>query len=290
MARQLRIEFPGAVYHVTSRGNARLAIYEDDGDREDFLQVLRSAVDRHHWRCHAYCLMENHYHLLIETPEGNLSRGMRHLNGVYTQHYNRCHGRVGHLFQGRFKAILVERDNYLLELCRYVVLNPVRAQRVESPEHYPWSSFRATAGLAASPAFLTTDWVLGQFGKRRSSARRKYIAFVADGKGAGSPWSQLRGQILLGSDAFVETLTSRLESARRVKEVPRVQRFANRPGLAALFGKRALRSPEERNRLIRVAHLEHGYTLTEIASAIGLHYTTVSKIVNAAPANERSKT
>ncbi|MGC1953162.1 MAG: transposase [Gammaproteobacteria bacterium] len=290
MARQLRIEFPGAVYHVTSRGNARLAIYEDDGDREDFLQVLSRAVDRYHWLCHAYCLMGNHYHLLMETPEGNLSKGMRHLNGVYTQRYNRGHGRAGHLLQGRFKAILVERDRYLLELCRYVVLNPVRANLVKSLEHYPWSSFPATAGFVDPPTFLTTGWILGQFGKRRSTAQRRYIAFVEDGMAATSPWRNVRGQVLLGSDEFVKTLTRRLDSVRSLKEIPRVQRFANRPGLEVLFGKRESRSRAQRNRLIRAAHLKHGYTLTEIASAIDLHYTTVSKIVNAQSAEERSKT
>jgi REP element-mobilizing transposase RayT len=281
MARQLRIEFPSAVYHVTSRGNARLAIYENDSDRAEFLQVLSTAVDRYHWLCHAYCLMGNHYHLLVETPEGNLSRGMRHLNGVYTQRYNRCHGRVGHLFQGRFKAILVERDSYLLELCRYVVLNPARAKLVRSLERYPWSSYRATGGFADSPAFLTTDWVLGQLANRRSTAQRRYIAFVEDGRGATSPWCELRGQVLLGSDEFVKKLTGRLDGARSVKEVPRVQRFADRPALDVLFGKQEKWSREDRNRLIRTAHLEHGYTLTEIASAINLHYTTVSKIANA---------
>src|SRR4030042_5793823 len=127
MARPLRIEFPGAVYHVTSRGNARQTIFIDDEDRGGFLDLLSIVVERFNWICHAYCLMGNHYHLLIETPDGNLSKGMRELNGIYTQHFNRRHGRVGHVFQGRFKAILVEKDSYLLELCRYIVLNPVRA-------------------------------------------------------------------------------------------------------------------------------------------------------------------
>ena len=126
MARPLRIEYPGAVYHVTSRGNARKKIFLDDIDRDEFLATLGWVVERFGWGCHAYCLMDNHFHLLIETPKPNLSLGMRQLNGVYTQRFNRRHKRVGHLFQGRFKAILVERDSYLLELARYIVLNPVR--------------------------------------------------------------------------------------------------------------------------------------------------------------------
>ena len=140
MARPLRIEFPGAVYHVTSRGNERKAIFRDDQDRKTFLDTLKDVTRRYNWLCHAYCLMDNHYHLLIDTPNGNLSIGMRQLNGVYTQGFNKRHGRVGHLFQGRFKAVLVQKDNHLLEACRYVVLNPVRAERVQRPEEWIWSS------------------------------------------------------------------------------------------------------------------------------------------------------
>jgi REP element-mobilizing transposase RayT len=139
MARPLRIEYPGAVYHITSRGNAYQDVFLDDADRERFLEVLKQTVDRFNWLCHAYCLMMNHYHLLIETVDPTLSRGMRQLNGVYTQAFNRRHERVGHLFQGRYKAILVEKETYLLELSRYIVLNPVRAKMVKKPEEWEWS-------------------------------------------------------------------------------------------------------------------------------------------------------
>lgn len=131
-----------------------------------FLGGLGEVIARFGWLCHAYCLMDNHYHLLIETPEANLSLGMRQLNGVYAQRFNRRHGRVGHVLQGRFKAIVVDRDSYLLELCRYVVLNPIRAGRVEHIERYAWSSYPATMGLAQCPAWLKTDWVLGHKPKR----------------------------------------------------------------------------------------------------------------------------
>jgi hypothetical protein len=225
--------------------------------------------------------MGNHYHLLLETPDGNLSLGMRHLNGVYTQGYNRRHRRVGHVFQGRFKAIVVERDSYLLELCRYVVLNPVRAGIVESPEQYLWSSYRATAGLAEAPDVLTTDWVLQQLSGSRSAAQRSYVAFVLDGIGASSPWSEVKGQVLLGSDGFVQRLRSKFDDARGLQEVPRRQRFVNRPALNVIFAQGKAWAPEERNRLVRLAHIEHGYTLTEIAAALGLHYTSISKILNA---------
>jgi REP element-mobilizing transposase RayT len=160
MARPLRIEFPGALYHVTARGNARQDIFLNDEDRQQFLKILERVVSRFHLLLHAYCLMDNHSHLVVETPEANLSKAMRQLNGVYTQAFNRRHDRVGHVLQGRFKAIVVDRDSYLLELCRYVVLNPVRAKTTRKPDTYPWSSYRATAGLAATPAFLAVDWLL----------------------------------------------------------------------------------------------------------------------------------
>ena len=162
MARPLRLEYAGALYHITARGNGRGEIFVDDEDRQRFLSALAATVIRLGWLCHAYCLMDNHYHLLIETPTASLSEGMRQINGTYTQSFNRRHGRVGHVLQGRFKAILVERESYLLELCRYIVLNPVRAGLVKEAGRYPWSSYRATAGLEAAPAGLMVDWVLSQ--------------------------------------------------------------------------------------------------------------------------------
>jgi putative transposase len=128
MARPLRLEFAGAVYHLTSRGNARQKVFFADTDRQLFLDTVARVVSRYGWICHAYCLMTNHYHLLVETPKPSLSLGMRQLNGIYTQSFNRRHRRVGHLFQGRFKAILVQKESYLLELCHYIVLNPVRVK------------------------------------------------------------------------------------------------------------------------------------------------------------------
>jgi len=280
MARPLRIEYPGALYHVTSRGNGRQAIVRDDRDRQSLLDVLAGVVAKSNWLCHAYCLMENHYHLLLETPEGNLSRGMRQLNGVYTQKFNRRHGTVGHVFQGRFKAILVERESQLLELCRYVVLNPVRARLVDAAGQYQWSSYRATVGRGSRPAFLTVEWVLGQCGKRRGEAQRRYRDFVREGVAAEAPWRHLRGQVLLGLDAFVERLRPHLEKVREVKEIPRIQRLVGRPRLDGLLTGSAERSREVRNRQIRDAYEKHGYFLSEIARATGLHYSTISRIVN----------
>ncbi|MDH5666988.1 MAG: transposase [Nitrospira sp.] len=283
MARPLRLEFSGALYHVTTRGNARQDLVLDDEDRARFLGVLATVVSRFHLLLHAYCLMDNHFHLLVETPEGNLSQAMRQLNGVYTQGFNRRHQRVGHVVQGRFKAILVDRDSYLLELCRYVVLNPVRAKTTRNAATYAWSSYRATAGLVPTPPYLTIDWLLSQFGPQRAAAQRKYQAFVADGKDQGAPWEEVRGQVLLGSERFVERLAPALQDKRLVTEIPRRQRFAARPTLRQLMGARTRSDRARRNEAIRRAHLEHGYSLSEIGRAVSLHYSTVSRIVNVEP-------
>lgn len=279
MARPLRLEFPGAIYHVTSRGNARNAIFMDDEDRALFLGCLGEVVARFGWICHAYCLMDNHYHLLVETPESNLSLGMRQLNGVYTQRFNRRHGRVGHVFQGRFKAIVVDRDSYLLELCRYVVLNPVRAGMVEQIEQYAWSSYQPTMGLAECPGWLETDWLLGQFAKTRAVARRRYAEFVAQGVGLPSPWSAVRGQAMLGPQAFVEKMRPMLEAARDLKEIPRAQRLLHRPSLARMFTKAVRGNKVLRDEAIRTAYLDYGFSMALIARHAGVHYSTVSKVI-----------
>ena len=199
MSRPLRIEFAGALYHVTSRGNERREIFFSEEDRAAFLSILGEVVGRFTWRCHAYCLMTNHYHLLVETPDANLSKGMRQLNGVYTQYINRTHTRVGHLFQGRFKGILVQKEAYLLELARYIVLNPLRAGMVADPGAWPWSSYRGTVGAEEEPAFLTTDWLLSAFGGELAAARVGFARFVAEGGDGECPWKDLKGQIYLGS-------------------------------------------------------------------------------------------
>lgn len=279
MARQLRLEFPGAIYHVTSRGNAQNPVFLDDADRALFLASLGEVVERFGWLCHAYCLMDNHYHLLIETPDGNLSQGMRQLNGVYTQRFNRHHGRVGHVFQGRFKAIVVERDSYLLELCRYVVLNPVRAGMVTQIERHAWSSYPATMGLTECPDWVETDWLLGQFAKTRAVARRRYAAFVAAGKGLLSPWSAVKGQALLGSETFVEKMRPLLECASGLKEIPRTQRLLHRPSLESLFTNTVQGDKALRNETIKKAFLDYSYSMAAIARSVGVHYSTVSKVI-----------
>jgi len=263
---------------VTSRGNAQAAIFVDDVDRNTFLAVLRQTLRRFNVLCHAYCLMTNHFHLLLETPDANLSKAMRQLNSVYTQAFNRRHGRVGHVLQGRFKAIVVDREAYLLELCRYVVLNPVRAGMVRDVGKYPWSSYRATAGLDKVPEFLSVDWILEQFGLDRKSACSEYQRFIKAGMEVDdSPWDDLKGQCFLGDDAFLEKLFPMLKEKSALKEVPRIQRFADRPSLESILADTEGR--EERDRGIVKACLEFGYSQAQVAAATGLHYSTVSRII-----------
>ena len=279
MARPLRIEYAGAVYHVTSRGNARKNIFKDDKDKEIFLEVLGRVVKRYNWLCHAYCLMGNHYHLLIETPDANLSKGMRQLNGVYTQRYNQRHKKTGHIFQGRYKAILVEKESHLLELCRYVVLNPVRAGIVERPEDWKWSSYLATAGIKRAPEYLTTDWILGQFENKRRDAEKQYKEFAISGIKEESPWKKLQGQVLLGGEGFIEKFRDLLSKKEDMREIPRLQRYVCRPKIGDLFKREKISTKHIRNGKIYNAHIKYGYTLKEIADYLGIHYTTVSKVI-----------
>jgi hypothetical protein len=198
--------------------------------------------------------MDNHYHLLIETPEGNLSKGMRQLNGVYTQRFNRRHGRVGHVFQGRFKAIIVQKESYLLELA-------------------PWSSYRATAGLDPAPSWLTIDWLLAAFSEQRSEATRRYVDFVADGKNQPGPWEKLKNQIFLGSDEFVASLQRTLGANASHQEIPAAQRRPSPKPLAQIAGEHG------RDEAILAAYSGGGYSLKEIGDHFGLHYSRVSRIV-----------
>lgn len=288
MARPLRIEYSEAVYHITTRGNARNKIFRNDQDREAFLSVLGSVVNRYNWLCHAYCLMDNHYHLMIETPDADLSIGMRQLNGVYTQRYNRKYHKSGHIFQGRFKAILVQKENYLLELCRYVILNPVRAAMVDKPEVWRWSSYRSTAGLAGlkkKPDYLTTDWILSLFGTKRNAAQKQYRAFVREGIHQRSPWNKLQSQIFLGEEGFIQKFKDLLEDKKQVKEIPRQQRFVSRPSLDKIFSGQ--KTKVQRDVGINVAHLSYGYTLKEISDHLQIHYTTASKAIAKAAINEK---
>jgi REP element-mobilizing transposase RayT len=230
MARPLRLEHEGAFWHVTSRGNERKNIFRSDADRLLFLALLAAAVERFNWIVHVYTLMSNHFHLVIETPERTLSRGMQWLNGQYACKFNKRHKRAGHLFQGRFHGELVQKESHLLELARYVVLNPVRAGMVARPEDYRWSSYRATVGVEAAPAWLTTDWILKQFSADRKRAVAAYATFVDAGVGLErSPWDDLVGQVFLGTAEWVERMQALIDEEPRSEEHPRAQRRVGRP-------------------------------------------------------------
>jgi len=275
VSRPVRIEFPNALYHVTARGDRREDIFEDDVDRQVFLDILAQVVEQFNWLCYAWCLMDNHYHLLIQTPDANLSKGMRQLNGVYTQSSNRRHARVGHLFQGRFKSILVDSDAYLLELARYVVLNPVRAGMVRKPDKWVWSSYRASMGLAPAQPILAVDALLAHFAKRRTVAQARYAQFVADGIKAASPWQDLKGQVFLGDERFVKKMQARMDKRQRDDvQMPIAHRRAPAPSLARI----EQRSPD-RNTAIVQAHATGAYSYQQIAEHFGLHFTTVGKVV-----------
>ncbi len=225
MSRPLRLDHAGAFWHVTARGNERREIFRDDADRREFLAVLARTVSLFRWRLHAYVLMDNHYHLGFETPEPTLSRGMKQLNGLYTQRFNRRHGRCGHLFQGRFHAVLVQKDAHFLELMRYIVLNPVRGGLSRSASAWPWSSFRATSGLEREPEWLDVQTTRACFASSRVRACAGYRAFVQQGRNAGyEPWDLVRGQIFLGNESFRAKAVSRAAGTPVSREVPRAQR------------------------------------------------------------------
>jgi len=273
MARPIRIEYEGGVYHVTSRGNARQDIFADSNDYRTFFMVLADVVERYRWIVHAYCLMDNHYHLLVETPQANLSHGMRQLNGVYTQKYNRSHNLVGHLFQGRYKAFIVEKDVYLLELSRYIALNPVRAGLASSPEEWPWSSYGSTAGMKPRESFLHTDWLLSLFSPSKIHARRQYISFVKQGLGNENPLREAKGGLIVGREAFVATIQKLIDESE-TDEAVRMEKYAARPSLSTLF------EGTERNEGIYEAVFRWGYKLKDVGDHIGLHYSRVSRIAS----------
>lgn len=186
MARPLRLEFPGALYHSTARGNARQPIFDDTIACRSF-RLLGREIQQQRWRCYVYCLMGNHYHLVLETPEPNLSRGLRRLHGTSAQWFNRRHQRVGHLLQGRFRSILVEKESYRLELCRYVALNPVRAGMVPAAEDWAWSSYRGTVGMQVAPDWLDVAAILPLMDPATTTAHPRYRGFVAEGIQQPSP-------------------------------------------------------------------------------------------------------
>jgi REP element-mobilizing transposase RayT len=312
MARPLRIEFPGAVYHVTARGNRREPIFTDDEDRAALLRILGSGLQRYDAQVLAFCLMGNHYHLVLRTQRANLSQLMRHVNGVYTQAVNRRHAKLGHVFQGRFKAILVDRDAYLMQVCRYVDLNPVRAQLVNDAVDWPWSSCRMHLGIEARPAWLDSRVLLAQLLGRdisatadEQAARQTYAQWLRAGRDTPLWPLALRQQIYLGDADFVERMQAWAASAPGAAQQDDGQEQAtSQPaGISAAAGtvpraqtrppqtlQQWLEASPSRAQGLRNAHVEGGHSLTAMARELGLSVSWVSRLVSSAAAQARNKT
>jgi len=295
MGRPIRIEYSGALYHITSRGNERKDIFLEDEDRIKFLQILKDYHERFGILIHAYVLMENHYHLILETPKGNLLKVMHGVNGGYTNFFNRKYLRIGHLFQGRYRGIIVEKEDYLVPLSRYIHLNPVRAGVVEKPEHYRWSSYRSYIGKTKEEDWVEYSWVLAGFGKNENIARRKYQEYVKqeiDQKEVESPIKNLFGQVILGGDGFIDKIRKMLKGKhlsqeiverRRLKDYPSVDeivRFvSNVFGVEeeSIWGKGS-RAKKARNVALYLAYRHTGLGNEEIGRKFGgIQYSTVSK-------------
>jgi putative transposase len=285
MARPLRIQYPGACYHVTARGNERRAIFRSRRDREQFLSYLQSAHDRYGAVIHGYCLMDNHYHLLLETPWGNLSQILHHINGAYTTYVNTKWRRSGHLFQGRYKAIVVEKDPYLLELSRYMHLNPVRAGLVKHPSAYRWSSYPSYIGAQRSPEWLTTEFILSSLGQEASSLHEHYRAFVEEGTESKmrKPLAEVFASTFLGSSEFIETLRQKAMASTILdtRNVPVLRQLVERPSvehieqtIASLVGRN---HPLFRKWCIYLSHRCSGLPLNEIGSSYGISGAAVSQ-------------
>jgi putative transposase len=283
MTRPLRIEYPGAYYHITSRGNERKNIFINSGDRNNFLSCLKSAHQRYGAVIHAFCLMNNHYHLFLETPKGNLSQIMQHINGAYTNYFNIRHKRIGHLFQGRYKAILVEADSYAGELSRYIHLNPVRAGIVDMPEKFSWSSYNCYVGKKKKLNWLTTDFILCYFGNGILQARKRYQEFVNARINVkyDSPLEQTVASTILGSDHFIELIKDKyLDLKKRDRNLPALKKLTRNPGIDEAFKEvgSLFNSKPSLTKKITI-YLFHQYSdrpLKEIGTFFGIGESAVS--------------
>ena len=295
MARPLRIEYPGAHYHVMSRGNERRAIVRDDPDREKRLDWLRRTVETYGWRLHAFVLMNNHEHLFVETPEANLAAGMQFLNGAYTSYFNRRHRRAGHLFQGRYKAQLVEEEGYYLEVSRYLHLNPVRAGCVERPQQYRWSSYAGYHDPRRTLDWITYGNVLGEFASDRKRARTAYRRFVSAGveQKPASPFSKAFRGVVVGSEKFLDRVREMLGEHEADPAIPQLGQLRAMPSLETIgqvvadeFGvevgdwAKGRRSDNvSRAMAAYLARRRFGYRAKDVASALG--YSSAAGVAQA---------
>jgi len=281
MGRPLRIEYPGAVYHVTSRGDRQEPIFRDDSDRQRLLDVVDQTMGRLDAEVFAYCLMGNHYHFVLRTRQANLSRVMRHINGEYTRAFNRRHQVAGHVFQGRFHSVIVDRDAYLLEVCRYVELNPVRAGLVGAVGNWRWSSYGAHIGMELAPRWLATAELHGQLLGRdvmteadRRRARLLYADTVAAGRAVDLWGRHLHREIYLGEEPFAMEMQARASEQRlRSADISKSQR--SRPNMLSAW----LTPERTRDEAFRLAYSQGGMTMPEIARQAGMSVSGVSRII-----------
>lgn len=290
MARPLRLEYPGAVWMVKSEGNERKPIFRDDEDRTMYLEILRRVVEMFRWKLQAWVLMNRHFALLVETPEPNLSRGMRQLNGIYTQWFNRRHNRSGSLMHGRFKSVLVEKDTKLVDVARYMALEPVRAGLAATAGVYPWCSYKMTAGLVDEPNWMDDQLILSHFGKSRRQAQEKYRKFVTDPTGLKSnPLNEVVGQIFLGTPGFRDSVMHSIKPNGKGAKLsiarPKVKSIAE--AVAAEFGTtipdmRKKRRGPARKALALLARREAAAKLADIGSVLGIADWSVSTLASAA--------
>ena len=280
MARRGRVEYPGGVYYIKAKGKGSEPIFREASDMRRFLEILTETAFRFKWLCHSYCLLEDHYHLLLETPQGNLSRGMRQVNGLYTQSFNKKYRRQGPLFGERFRSVIIEKTRYLLPLHRHMMLNPVRANLVPEPKAWPWSSYLPNILREYRPAFLFTQWILSCFsGRDKNRTLERYERYISRGGEERFSWRELRERMFLGSDAFIERVKKMLQVQNYDKRV--MKAGAKNGGclsLEEIFGGERL-TRRERNRRIYEAYNRQGYTLSEIAATLGIHVATVSRAV-----------
>jgi len=296
MTRPLRIEYPNATYHITARGNESIKIFRVENDYRKLLKQLRLAQQRYAILIHAYVLMGNHYHLLVETPKGNLSQAMHFINSSYTGYFNRRYHRVGHLFQGRYKSILVDKESYLLELSRYIHLNPVRAGIVKYSWEYPWSSCQTYLGKR-NEKWVCQDWILRQFSASKEEARQAYNEFIegALNEKVESPFKNIFAQVVLGSKDFIKKTQKQVEDQELDYDLPSLRRLKKRPSLsdilclvAKYYGveQKSIQVLRERGNLakkvgIYLAHKYTGNTLKEIGQYFGgMKHTGASQVVS----------
>ena len=275
MARRPRILYQGAVYHVHTRGNRKCSIFEDDQDRRSFMERIVELHQVYEVLFYGVCLMGTHYHCVLETPRANLPDAMRQLNGTYAQQTNKRHGRTGHLFEGPYSAHIIERDRYLRKAIRYLALNPVEGGLVSDPAEWPWSTYRATAGLDSCPPWLTLEWLPWAFGVQTlGEAQHKFVAYVTrQRKREVINWNK----ISYGTPEFEAALNEVARRRLAERQLPRKPDRQSPPPLSTLFA--TVTSLSHRDRLVELAHRTHGYSLAEISRHLHVHSSTATKIL-----------